>query len=110
MSETLEAKLMSLQFKLREVREKRDASRNVPEQPVCSTANNVSTENGEGKDASDAVARFSRSRAVRGRSGSKFSKRGHMSLDCRPKVLSVTNVPEGFSDVADQHFARYKIP
>lgn len=121
MTETMEAKILTLQFKLREVREKRESSRKSAEQATASTADTTSDNDTSTAAATSSVARFSSYRgrgAPRGRFGGRqaFSARGrgrfvrgrgNMSVDCRPKALLVSNVPDGFSDVADQHFGRY---
>lgn len=119
MTETLESKIMTLQFKLREVREKRDASRLATEQQAqVATAQPADGQSASGSEqaTTNSVARFSSQRGrgtPRGRFGGKGGRGrfgrgvGSMSLDCRPKALVVSNIPDGFNDVADQHFARF---
>jgi hypothetical protein len=132
MTETLEGKIMSLQFKLREVREKKEATRLASERAAGAAAaaapaldpNSAEFVPGAEPVATSSVARFSSQRgrgAARGRgrfaggrgegggrAGGRFGRgSGSMSLDCRPKALLVSNIPDGFTDVADQHFARF---
>lgn len=119
MGETLEAKIMSLQFKLREVRERRELSRAASEQSTVATAAGSSTVENAGDDTAapaNSVAKFSSQRGRGAPRGGRFGGRGrgrfgrgggNMSVDCRPKALLVSSVPDGFTDVAEQHFSRY---
>lgn len=122
MADTLEAKIMSLQFKLREVREKRETSRGSCEHYTSSDGVAKTTDvSGDSPSTSSSIARFSSQRgratprgrlggrvALGGRGRGRFGRGGgNMSVDCRPKSLVVSDIPDGFDEVADQHFSRF---
>jgi hypothetical protein len=102
---------MSLQFKLREVKGKLEASasENLPYSETSRHSEvDPSSANGKSHTSVDGVARFSSTSRGRGRFGGRFGGRHrNMSIDLRPRSIVVSSYPEDFD--ADQHFSRYFI-
>jgi hypothetical protein len=116
MMETIESKIMSLQSKLRAVKEKRQALENGdPITASSSSAPEAVRAVSQGSDHSASGGRRPGGRVPgRGRwapggrgFGSGRTGRGNISLDFRPKAVIVHHVPEAFSSAAKQHFSRF---